>query len=197
MSPLLDALRSGVSGLFAFLYAIFQYLKKQTRLATATDGFLDLWGSDYLGLNVRRETGQSDASYRAVLQANVIRERCTRRAVIKVLTDLTGTAPIVIEPGRPNDTGAWDGPGLGWDVAGYWGGVTELAFQCFVIAFRPQGSGLNNVAGLDTNLAAWDTPSQLEWIDLSFITDFLTDTDIANALESVRPAATTVWLQIH
>ena len=107
LSPLRDALLLGLANILAFGYSVLAYVRLQTRISTATDGFLDLIAADFFGSNLTRAANQTDASFRSRILINIFRERVTRRAVISILTQLTGRAPIVFEPARPADTGAY------------------------------------------------------------------------------------------
>jgi hypothetical protein len=119
-APLLEGLLAGLADAWAWLYSLLRYARQQTRIATATDGFLDLIAQDCFGGRLVRAGGQTDAAFRAIIQREMLRERGTRAAVISVLTDLTGRAPVVFEPARPADTGGW-GLALGYGAGGGWG----------------------------------------------------------------------------
>jgi hypothetical protein len=109
-SPILDALIGGIASAFVTVYAAYQYLLAQTRLQTSTDGWLDLAAADYFGESgLPRLQSETDAAYRTRIKINIIRERGTRAALVKILTDLTGRAPVIVEPARPQDTGAYGG----------------------------------------------------------------------------------------
>jgi hypothetical protein len=109
-SPILDALIGGIASAFVTVYAAYQYLLAQTRLQTSTDGWLDISAADYFGPSgLLRLQNETDAAYRTRIKINIIRERGTRAAVTKILTDLTGRAPVIVEPARPQDTGAYGG----------------------------------------------------------------------------------------
>ncbi|QTD88730.1 phage head spike fiber domain-containing protein [Burkholderia anthina] len=104
-----DAIATGLANAHAYIYAFIAYVKLQTRILTATDGFLDAVAQDFFGSSILRATNQSDASFRARILINIFRERATRNAIVKVLQDLTGRTPIIIEPQRPADCGAYGG----------------------------------------------------------------------------------------
>lgn len=106
-NPIRDALLWGYAQALAWGYTLYLYAKAQTRIKTASDGFLDLIGLDFFGNNLIRSSNQSDASYRNRILINIFRERTTRHAMEKVLLDLTGRKPIIIEPARPADVGAY------------------------------------------------------------------------------------------
>lgn len=104
-----DAIATGLANAHAYIYAFIAYVKLQTRILTATDGFLDAVAQDFFGSSILRAANQSDASFRARILINIFRERATRNAIVKVLQDLTGRTPIIIEPQRPADCGAYGG----------------------------------------------------------------------------------------
>jgi hypothetical protein len=109
-SPVLDALLRGIACLFSSVYAAYGYMLAQTRLQTSSDAWLDMAAADYFGTHgLVRMTDESDAAYRVRIQMNIVRERGTRRAVERMLTDLTGRKPAILEPARPADTGAYGG----------------------------------------------------------------------------------------
>jgi hypothetical protein len=126
----------------------------------------------------------------------MFRERATRNSVVKVLQDLTGRTPKIIEPKRPADTGVYGGPLIGYGVAGAYGSL-QMPYQAFVIAYRPLGTGIPSVAGYGISTGAYSTASQAEWASLSMIQQGVTDADIYAAVDSVRPAATIVWVDIQ
>jgi hypothetical protein len=196
-SPILDALLSGLAAAWAFVYSLYLYAQLQTRIKTATDGWLDLIAGDFFGTRIRRKENQSDASFRAIIIANLFRERATRAALIQVLTDLTGRAPIVVEPQRPSDTGAYGVPTSGYGVAGYYGSQL-LPSQAFLIAFRPASSGIPNIAGYGNAPAAYGVPSQGGmYASMSLIQGQVTDADIYAAIDSVKPVGTVIWTTIR
>ena len=165
-TPLLDGVVTGLAEAGAWLYALLATVKLQTRLKTATGGFLDMIAQDYFGGRLPRRTGQSDDSFRVRIETELFRDRGTRGAVIEVLNYLTGRSPVVFEPARPADTCAW-GMALGYGVAGGWGSLM-LPFQCFVTAYRPTNQGIDPVS----------------------------DDDIMAAIAGVTPVAAIAWVRI-
>ena len=91
-----DGVMTGAANALAFIYSLYAYAKQQTRIATATDGWLDMIAADFFGAALLRKTGQSDTSYRAAINARLLREKGTRNAVTIALTALTGRAPTII-----------------------------------------------------------------------------------------------------
>lgn len=194
--PVVDSLLTGVATALAFVYSLYVYAKLQTRVRTASDAWLDVLAYDFFGTSIQRKANQTDASFRATIIANLFRERATRNSIVKVLQDLTGRTPKIVEPKRPADTGSYGGPLIGYDVAGAYGSL-QMPYQAFVIAYRPLGSGIPNVAGYGISTGGYGQASQAEWASLSQIQQAVTDADIFAAVDSVRPAATIVWTQIQ
>jgi hypothetical protein len=106
-NPILDAALWGCATAQAWAYTLYLYAKDQTRIKTATDGWLDLISLDFFGNALMRYANQSDPNFRNRILINLFRERTTRPAMEKILFDLTGRAPIIIEPGRPADVGSY------------------------------------------------------------------------------------------
>lgn len=195
-APVVGALFTGWAEVHARVYALIQYVRLQTRIKTATDGWLDLIAADYFGTRILRYQGQTDASFRGRIIAELLRERGTRAAVRRVLLDLTGREPIIFEPQRPADTGGYSSGGCGYGVAGGWGSK-NYPFQCLVTAYRPIGSGIATVGGWGSSVAGYSTPSSaVEWANPSLIVGAVTDADIYAAVASVIPAATIAWVKI-
>jgi hypothetical protein len=197
-TPVLSAVLSGLSDGWAWLYTMLGYVREQTRIATATDSFLDLISQDFLGGSLSRRFGETDSAFRARIQRELLRPRATRPALVAELTNLTGRAPIVFEPSRPADTGAW-GRALGYNAGGGWGSMM-LPFQFFVTAFRPLGSGVPSVGGwghIPAGQAAggWGTGA-IEYASLAMVQSQVPDADINTAIATTVPVAVTAWTRI-
>ncbi|MDA8252629.1 MAG: hypothetical protein M0Z28_26145 [Rhodospirillales bacterium] len=192
-APVLSALLAGLADGWAWLYAMLGYAKLQTRIATATDTFLDLVSQDCFAGTLPRRLGESDTSFRGRIQRELLRERATRPALIDVVTDLTGRTPIVFEPARPADTGAY-GVALGYGVAGGWGSLA-LPFQSFVTAFRPLGTGVPLVAGWGSGAGGWGSGA-FEYASQPMVEAQVSDADIYAAIARTVPVATVAWARI-
>ncbi|MGH6958062.1 MAG: hypothetical protein ACREEW_15455 [Caulobacteraceae bacterium] len=136
--PVLAAVLQAPSTALAFVYALLAYVKLQTRIATASGGNLDLIAYDFFGTSFTRAAGQSDASFAAAIVAQIFLARNTRPAIVSVLTALTGTAPVVVEPWRLPDCGALN-------VTAFRGAVgvrgsRNLPFTVFVTATLGSGA---------------------------------------------------------
>jgi hypothetical protein len=195
-TPVLDAVLSGWAQAWSFIYSLYAYAKLQSRVLTATDGWLDMIAGDFFGVSVLRKANQSDTSFRAMIIANMFRERGTRNAIVRVLTDLTGRSPTIIEPQRPADTGAL-GVSLGLSVGGAIGSLL-LPAQTFVVAYRPLTSGIPYVPGLGTApFGLGITQGGAVLVSLSQIQNSVSDADIYAAIDSVKAAGTVIWTRIQ
>ncbi|MFD2271426.1 hypothetical protein ACFS07_13455 [Undibacterium arcticum] len=145
---------------------------------------------------MQRSANQSDASFRARIIINLFRERGTRNAITKVLTDLTGRAPIIFEPQRPMDTGAYGAPNSGYGVAGGYGSML-IPFQAFVQAYRPASTGIPYVTGYGSSPGGYGVASRADYATLSQSTGAVADSDIYAAIDSVKPVGSTIWTQIN
>ena len=192
-APVLDALLAGLAAGGAWVFSQVGAARLQTRIATATGGFLDMIARDFVGRRLRRRVGQGDGAYRARILAELLRARGTRAGVIAAAQDLTGRAPVVFEPQRPEDTGAW-GIAAGYGVAGGWGSLA-LPFQCFVTAYRPGGAGIATVAGWGS-LAGGYGAGAIEYASLDMLAGEVTDGEIAAVVAGAMPAASVAWLRI-
>ena len=202
-TPILDAVLQGLAWADAFIHSLYAYVRLQTRIKTATDGWLDMVAADFFGTALLRQSNQSDASFRARIIINMLRERATRTGIVKVLEDLTGRTPLVFEPARPADTGSYGGPTLGYGMAGGYGSLL-LPFQAFVIAYRPASTGIPTVAGY--GLADYGTTfggpggygvGAIEYASQDMVLGAVGDADIYSAVDSVKPAATVIWTRIE
>ena len=193
-APIKDALVSGFAKIGSWGYAILQYAKAQTRISTATDFFLDLAAFDFFGMRVKRKTAQPDDVFRDVIRKEVLRERGTRRGMLKALRDLTGTDAVIFEPSYAFDTGGYDTYGLGYDIAGGWGS-RNYPNQFFIRVVEPIGAGVPNVAGYDTIYGAFDG-GYSSFIDPTDIVGKVTQQDIYDTIEATRTAGVTCWVTI-
>jgi hypothetical protein len=195
-TPVLDALLSGFAWSLSLIYSLIQYARLQTRIGTATDGFLDLIAFDFFGITLPRRLQEQDDPFRARILATLLREKVTRNGMIAALVNLTGIAPIIFEPGRPADTGAYGVSTSGYGMAGGYGSL-QLTAQAFIKAFRPAGSGIPFVAGYGASSGGYGTPSRAAWSSLSQIQGFVTDTDIFSTIAKTKAEGTTMWVQLQ
>lgn len=192
-TPVLDGLLAGLAASGPWVFSLVQTAKSQTRIATATGGFLDMIAQDFLGGRLPRRAAQGDAAYRARILSELLRARGTRASVVSVLQDLTGRTPAMFEPQRPDDTGAW-GQAAGYGVAGGWGSLL-LPYQVFVRAYRPRGAGIATVSGWGAAAGGYGAGA-IEYASLDQLAGEVTDADIMAAVAGVMPAASIAWTQI-
>jgi hypothetical protein len=194
-TPILDAVLNGIASALASVYSLITYAALQTRIATATDGFLDLISYDFFGNTLPRKPQESDMAFLSRIRAELFLERGTRSGLIRALQLLTGRTPKVFEPARPADTGAYNTNTMGYGVAGAYGSL-QLNAQAFVVAYRSAGSGIPFIAGYGNPEGAYSTPSQTKYATLSEIVGAVTDSDIYAAIDSVKPAGVIVWTRL-
>lgn len=181
---------------FAWLHGLITYAQRQTRIATAEGGWLDLIAHDFFARRIRRRKGQSDVSLRAKILSELFRPRGTREAMARVLRDLTGREPRIFEPVRPADTGGVGLPTMGVGVAGRVGTLT-MPGEVFVDAYRTPDAGIPNAAGVGTTYAGVGAVGSYMVVSaLDQVRGTLTDQDVIAAVEAVRPAGIRVWLSI-
>jgi hypothetical protein len=147
-TPVLDALLAGLGSPITFAYNLYSFVTAQARLSTSVGAFLDLFALDFFGANLPRRAGETDDSYLPRIQSELQRDRVTRAGIAKALTDLTGSAPTLIEPWNTGDcasVGVSFGAGIGFPV-----GSLSLPNQVFVTVHTPGYSGVPNVAGIGT-----------------------------------------------
>lgn len=197
--PLRDAILTGFANMFAFAYSLLAYVRLQTRIATATDGFLDLIAYDFFAHDLTR-SGATDASFRNQIIAYLFRQRNTRQAIISVVDQLLGPgACSVIEPQRVTDTGAYDVPStLAYDVPGagvYGDGGMPL--QCFVYVTVPDSLSIAPPSIAGYGIPAWGYGiGQAEYIPAPAL-DPVQVADIYAAIVSVLPVTGVAWVNIN
>ncbi|MFZ6727328.1 hypothetical protein ACO0K2_17690 [Undibacterium sp. MH2W] len=194
-SPTLNALFNGLAYCLAYVHQWYCFAKQQTRIKTATGSFLDLIALDFFGLSLQRQPGQSDAQFLSNIQINMFQERGTRKGVSQILTNLTGRAPLIFEPSRPADTGAYGSNSIGYSLSGGYGSLS-LPYQAFVTAYRPITSGIPFVGGYGTPAAAYGVASATEYADVKMLQTPVTDAQIYQALDSAKCEGTVIWAQI-
>lgn len=206
--PIRDAVLIGFAVVLSYLHDLYAYAKLQTRLATMTDGWLDMFAADFFGTTVLRKAGESDDAYRSRIRATLFREKATRQGISDALFALTGRRPTITEAWRPLDTGGYAqgspnpmagpfGAPFGYNVAGSYGSL-HLNAQFFVIAFRPNDSAaLSNIDGYEMNVGGYNVGSQLSYASLIEWTGGVTDSDIYACVASAKADGTIAWVQIR
>lgn len=145
-TPVLDAVLAGIGAPLAWAYSLYRFVLAQARLSTSSGVFLDLFSLDFFGNTLPRRTNETDESYQPRIAAELVRTRNTRAAVAKALTELTGSAPTLIEPWSSGDcavVGVSFGAGIGAPV-----GSLDLTNQVFITVKTPGYAGVPGVAGI-------------------------------------------------
>lgn len=199
-APIVGAVLTGIGSVFAVSYTLIMFFWAQMRLATSTGGWIDLWAADFFGGNLPRKPNESDASYIARIQYTIFQQKATRPAMINVLTQLTGRAPIIFEPSRPLDSGCL---GANTGVNSFCGvarmGSIGCPFSALITAYRPLVTGGSAGAAYCNAIAisALNTPlSQSYTGSLAAEVSAATDADIYAAINATRPVATNIGVAI-
>jgi hypothetical protein len=202
-SPNLEALLASIATPWVWLYSLITYVIAQTRLATATDEWLDLIALDYFGRKLIRKTNEEDFSYRNRIQVALRQEAATRSAVTAGLQGLTGTQPAIFEPANCMDTGSYgasagtpimEGTGMAYGQAGGWGSL-QLPLQFFVTTTRPPTPGVGMLAGYGTSNGGYGEGA-ISYVDLSLLPGHVADADIQTMLSRLLPVNAVAWLRI-
>ncbi len=170
--PFITAILTACAQALTWCYSLYVYAKLQTRINTATDGWLDLIAYDFFGNNYGRSAGQSDEVFRNGIKINLFRERGTRHSVQKILEDLTGNTPFIFEPQRPLDTGAY-----GAAVA-----VSRSAYGSYVDTLGVVRYAAPNTARYDAN--PYSTP----------LKGLMIETPATNLLYQSQSLSSAAWL---
>ena len=194
-SPVVRGLLLAGAWSLSWCYSLYCYVLKQTRISTATDGWLDIAAYDFFGTELQRQAEMSDDMFRNHISVNLFRERGTRQAVIDILQELTGNTPRVFEPQHPMDTGSYGGPVLGYGVAGGYGSQL-LPYQAFVVACRPKKTGIPLIAGYAMPPSGYSMPSQGEYVSHDMVTGNVTDAQIYAAVAAVKMEGSVVWVRL-
>lgn len=119
-APVLDAILAGVATILSASYGLIQYAAAQTRIRSATGGWIDLIAWDFFGGRFTRIAGETDASFNARLLQELVRPRVTRSAIQAAVADLTGHPVRIIEASNLTDVGFWKTRGSGPKPISFW-----------------------------------------------------------------------------
>jgi hypothetical protein len=131
VSPILASILQGNAFCNNFIYSLAIYLRAQMRLQTMTGDTLDLFAQDYFGNALFRHFGELDNLFRQRIKASLLPPGATRPAMIKVLTTLTGRAPIIWEDGV--DSAFYNYSFCNHASAG----SGDAPYQAWIIVYRP------------------------------------------------------------
>ncbi|MBK0099599.1 hypothetical protein IBT49_26770 [Erwinia sp. S63] len=195
-SPFLNAALEQCAAGLSWCYALYGYARKQTRLLTASNGWLDLIAYDFFGHQMRRWTGEKDDLYRRRVHTRLFRECGTRQAVTDVLTDLTGQVPDVFEPQRPLDTGGYNMPANGYGQAGRYGSVM-LPYQAFIQVTMPALEIHSSIAGYHCSPSGYSSKAWGAYLCADEVDRGLRSYGVQEAITSVKPEGTIIWLRLQ
>lgn len=185
---------AGFASVLAFIWTLLGYTRLQTRLATATDGFLDLASDDFFGGNLPRLDGELDAWFSLRIRDEVLRDRLTRQAIDDLLFEITGQHPIITELERPLDVGAYRYQGLAFRRLGHWASRAWRP-MVFIQTAHAGRFAIQHFGGFRDTRAAFRIPTFI-WADPSMITGSgYTDLQMFAALERIRAGGVTYWVQ--
>lgn len=194
-SPVLHGALTACAKSLSWCYSLYIYARAQTRIATADGGWLDIAAYDFFGHTLIRQAGMSDDQLRTQIRTNLLRERGTRQAIIDILDALTGHKPVVIEMLRPEDTGAYGGPAIGYGVAGRYGSL-HLPYQAFVEVRRDRGTSIPRGAGSNIASSGNSTASESQSVSVNVLSGLAADAQIYAAVAAVKMEGTLVWVRI-
>lgn len=192
--PQVEAVLAGAASVLAFVYSLWAFAKLQTRIATATGGWLELAANDFVGDMLRRFPGETDPAYSRRIRLEVLRDRNTRGAIDRAVFDLTGQHPDIYEAWRPADCGGLGSGSLALGVAGRLGS-RGAPFEVIISMAPLANYGLPNWPGLGAPVAGLGfgfplaTDADLQGSGPAF-------TDVLVALERVRTAAITHYVRL-
>jgi hypothetical protein len=188
-TPVLDAVLGGIGSAWSAVYALIEAVRAEARIGTASGQFLDMAAADFFPPTLLRRRGsEMDDAFRLRIQRELLRERGTRAALQRVLTDLTGRAPVVFEPANSGDTGGYASGGTGYGVAGGYGSLAQ-PYSVFVTAYRPHGGGISMLAG-------YGSGGVLAYGDASMVEAPVSDAEIMAAVANVLPVSVSGWVRI-
>ena len=191
-SPVVSGLIGASAYVFAQVYSLLAYVRLQTRIRTATDGWLDLASQDYFGNALPREGNEADTAFRARILATLFPQRVTRPGMLGALTVLTGTPPVLFEPWRPADCFVLGYSSLGIGQLGSY----QMPAQAFISVTLPSGNGGAGIAGLGSNYAGLGSG----WLALpgaSQLAGSVSAQDVYDTVNAFKAEGTTMWVEIQ
>jgi hypothetical protein len=196
-SPVLQSVLTGQADQFNFIYQTLQFAANQTRIATATGGWLDLIAWDFFGARFIRRLGEVDSSFQVRIVKEILRPRQTRAAIAQMVTDLVGTAPIIYEPWNAGDNGGYGiATALGYGLDGSYGSLL-FPNQVFVACLLPPGNGIPLIAGYGDPQNGYGACGGLgEYSDNSKSQGVISLAEIYARISQVIAAGTIAWVDI-
>jgi hypothetical protein len=198
-TPVLDAILNGAGAAGAWLYALIQNAVAQARISTASGVFLDGIAADFFGSNLQRHVAEGDPAFRARIKATLLLPLGTRAGMTQALQILTGRTPRIVEPWNTGDAGGWNEGVLAYGAAGCYGSLL-LPAQVFVTAYRPDGSGIAQVAGYygsgNVTGPGGYGAGAIEYGSAAMIEGQVTDAAIYATVNNARAAGVVAWVAI-
>lgn len=197
---ILDTVLEGYINTGLFVYSLIQYVSLQMRLQTATEDNLDLISKDYLGDSLPRRTNENDDSYRNRISANLLQEKATRPGMSQALYNLTGFYPVLFEPWYPWDCGGYNVfQKMGYSTAGKYGSGA-YTYQGFIDVFVSAYQGMASYSGYNDDAFGYNAAggNARGWYGgKSLINVIVSDQDIYDLINLVKPEGTISWVKIH
>jgi hypothetical protein len=202
-SPNLSALLNSLANPWSWIYQFIQYISQQSRIATATDHWLDLIATDFFGSAAARLDQEPDAAYRGRIQYLLLRKAGTRSAIVSFIDHVTGAEPWVCEPANPADTGSYGTqtagapaafPGAAYGQIGGWGSLS-MPLQFFIVVKRPKISGLASIGGYTTPDAGYGV-GRTSYADLALLPGAITDQQIYAGISDLLPVGAIAWARL-
>ncbi len=204
-NPLLDATLGGSATQHSFIYSLWEYLKLQTRIITATEENLDLISCDFFGDRVPRRSEESDDVYRRRILSLLFQPKATRPAMFNAIKNLTGVDPIIFESWNPSDCGGYAGVTsvppyiIGYSVTGKYGSGS-YRYQAFIDVFLPPHQGMVGYWGFNGLPFGFNASGGLAvgWYGgQSLLDDLISDQDVYDLISNVKVFGTIVWVRIE
>lgn len=207
--PVLYAVLQSFVSVYTFNYSQYEYVSNQMRLQTAYGNNLDLISQDYLGNSLPRYNNESDANYRARINANVLQPASTLFAMSNALFVLTGFTPYIFEqwnPGPISPDGTYvDSSNITHTTT--YNPATKYTYQAFINVYLPQYVGMNtypwyNVHTGATNFLYYNQTSNGKitiggWYGgQSLIQENITPAQVYQVVQNTKVWGTLIWVQI-
>ena len=189
--PVIGGLIAGAAYVFAQCFSLLSYVRLQTRIETASDGWLDLVSLDYFGATLPRKANEADGPFRTRILAALFPQRVTRPGMMAALTMLTGTPPVLFEPWRPADAAC-----AGYAYAGVSrAGSYNTPAQAFITVTLPPSNGGAIIAGAGSNYAGAGS-NYMAAVGETTLAGNITDQDVYDTVNAFKAEGTTMWVQI-
>lgn len=193
-SPIVEALAQGGGWALSNSFSLYAAAKALTRIATMTGGWLEFAAGDYFD-QFNRLSGEGDTSYARRIRLEVFRPRNTRYAIDRAVFDLTATHPTIVETWRPGDCGGWGTTAFAFGGPGIYGS-RATSYDVLIFTPQPTNYGIPNRGGWGSYVGAYGTPANFSFADANDIVGSgASQADILSALERVRTAGITYWVQ--